>query len=243
MDYPIWAILLKAVNDTINFFGWNFQTLIFGFIYLLGLLFHYLKYGKVEAMNEVKNKISFILKPLGLLTILVFIYNFAVAPYKLSIEKFNQDKASLQSTIDDYKKDTSKDDEIKRLKSEVEKLNENQTNFKIAENKIYTFIWTNVAGKNQPPDKDIPIDIRNVGNISIEGGLISNTQLNRKIQIEVLTSAIKNGTYIQYHSQDLNSDGTFNFGLTQKPGFMKLRLHVNDGQKVNCKGIVSVTYY
>jgi hypothetical protein len=72
--------------------------------------------------------------------------------------------------------------------------------------------------------------------------LDSNNQKNRNIELEILTSAIEGGSYLNYFTARVRNDGTVNFALTEKPGFMKVRLHVNDGKKTNFKVLVSVTY-
>jgi len=107
---------------------------------------------------------------------------------------------------------------------------------------VYDLIWTNATGKNQAPDLDKAIDIRHAQQIGIEGYLLNNVDQHRNIKLEILTSAKEDGTYINYYEGKLRNDGSINFGLTPKPGFMKLRLHVNDGKKADFKGIVSVTY-
>lgn len=112
-------------------------------------------------------------------------------------------------------------------------------------NKIYELTWTSVTGKNQTPDLDTAIDITHVKEISVEGRLLTSAENNinnRNIKLEVQTSTYEEDIPIYYHGQGLRNDGSVNFALTPKPGFMRLRLHVNSPNKVDFKALVSVIY-
>jgi hypothetical protein len=110
-------------------------------------------------------------------------------------------------------------------------------------NKIYELTWTNVTGKNQTPDLDTAIDITHIKEISVEGRLLNENNKNSgNIKLEVQTSTYEDDIPIYYHGQGLRDDGSVNFALTPKPGFMRLRLHVNDPNKVDFKALVNVTF-
>lgn len=82
-----------------------------------------------------------------------------------------------------------------------------------------------------------------VKEISVEGRLLTEKNENNKnIKLEVQTSTYEEDIPIYYHGQGLRDDGSVNFALTPKPGFMRLRLHVNGSNKVNFKALVNVTF-
>ncbi len=208
---------------------------------------------KIDAeIKSIRGKVITIVAIIALSFISILLYsNRDVNESVIDLQK---DIISAQKIIRESIKEI---DESKRLSTEAQAdlkaastdLRETQkiyekriSELKKPEIKIYTLTWSNVTGKSQIPDQDTAIDIRYVKEISVEGNLLNDNQTNRNIELEVLTSALESGNYLHYHSQRLETAGTVNFGLTQKPGFMKLRLHVNDGKKANFKGMVSVSY-
>jgi len=108
---------------------------------------------------------------------------------------------------------------------------------------VYELVWNNVAGKDQIPENDIAIDLRNAISIFIEIEPLPNGKHESKsLRLNVLVSSEEHGIYKRYFPRDFSPDNWPAFAVTEGPNFMKLSLDVKDSRRADLKALVTVGY-
>lgn len=89
MGYPK-RILIKGWIDTLDFFGWNWRTLIVPLLYLVGSIVFGLWQGKDKLLDKWIETAAFGLVPVSGFAVLLFIYNVIAAPARLQANADNR---------------------------------------------------------------------------------------------------------------------------------------------------------
>ena len=110
-------------------------------------------------------------------------------------------------------------------------------------NALYELVWNDVNGKDQFPENDKAVDLRNSRSIFIEvEPLPSGYHESKNLCLNVLVSSEEYGKYKRYFKHNFSPDDWPAFAVTEGPNFMKLSLDVKDNRRADLKALITVGY-
>ena len=111
----------------------------------------------------------------------------------------------------------------------------------VQKNIVQELKWTNVTGKNQIPIQDIAIDTSKADKLSFSIKPLSDVNhKSRNYELVILGSSAEAGPYSEYHKMRVVDNKYRAESVTPYPGFVKLRLNINDNKRADVKVIVRV---
>ncbi|MGJ8562594.1 MAG: hypothetical protein ACSHXY_03480 [Alphaproteobacteria bacterium] len=86
-------IAKRGIADTFGFFGWTLRSLIWPALMLLGALMHYKATGSASGpKEELFMWVTYTLAPVGVVAILLLMFNLAAAPFRIERDAHKKTK-------------------------------------------------------------------------------------------------------------------------------------------------------
>lgn len=99
-----WSIFKRALRDTSAYMGVTWQSVVPIAYFIVGTFIHFIRFGMDEIVNEWQIFISYVVGPVIIFAITLFIWNLALAPFRILYEsRIGEGGAAVANKVEQLK--------------------------------------------------------------------------------------------------------------------------------------------